>query len=63
MSTLILKTDNFVMVLLTYIRTPNEDKNEDGKELFYLTLEDVFIILVGQVRLILGGLNKKVGKE
>jgi len=42
---------------------PTEDKYEIEKELFYATVEDVFNTSEGQIRLILGNFNAKIGKE
>jgi len=50
-------------LVLINVHAPTEDKDEIEKELFYATLEDVFNTSVGQVRLILGNFNAKIGKE
>jgi len=61
-TTLTIKTDNFDMVLIN-AHAPTEDKNEEEKELFYATLEDTFSMSKGDIKLVLGDFNAKIGRE
>lgn len=60
-STLILKTDNMVMVLINaHALTGEKDKEEIS---FYVALEDVFDQTKGNIKLVQGDLNAKLEQE
>jgi len=61
-ATLTLETDNFDMVLIN-VHTPTEDKEEEAKEMFYAALEDTFNLSKGDIRLVLGDFNAKIGRK
>lgn len=50
------------MVLIN-VYAPTEDKEENHKEIFYATLENVLSTSRDQVKLIMGNLNAKIGKK
>jgi len=45
------------------VHAPTEEKGEEEKEYFYATLADVLNSSVGNVRIVLGDLNAKLGRE
>lgn len=61
-ATLILKTDNFDMVIIN-VHAPTKDKEEEEKDMFYAALEDTFNQSKGDIRLVLGDFNAKIGRE
>jgi len=61
-STLTLKDKNLHIVLIN-VHAPTEEKDEEIKEEFYDTLEEVFDTTVGNIKIVLGDLNAKIGKE
>ncbi|XP_022180576.1 craniofacial development protein 2-like [Myzus persicae] len=61
-STLTLKDKNIHVVLIN-VHAPTEDKDEEIKEEFYDTLEEVVDNTVGNIKIVLGDLNAKIGKE
>ncbi|KAL4154026.1 hypothetical protein QTP88_001859 [Uroleucon formosanum] len=61
-STLTLKDKNLHIVLIN-VHAPTEDKDEEKKEEFYDALEEVFDSTVGNIKIVLGDLNAKIGKE
>jgi len=58
---LTLKDKNFHIVLIN-VHALTGEKDEEIKEEFYDTLEEVFTT-VGNIKIVLGDLNAKIGKE
>lgn len=50
------------MVLIN-VHAPTEDKDGDGAEVFYATLEDVYESLMGSSWIIVDDFNAKIGRE
>jgi len=61
-STLILRTRDFRIVLIN-AHAPTEEKYDEEKEEIYSTLEDTMDTAVGDVKIVLGDFNAKIGKE
>lgn len=61
-STLTLKDKNLHIVLIN-VHATTEEKDEEIKEEFYDTLEEVFDNIVGNIKIVLGDLNAKIGKK
>jgi len=61
-STLTLKTRDFRIVLIK-AHAPTEEKDDEEKEEFYSTLEDTMDTAVGDLKIVLGDFNAKLGKE
>ena len=61
-STLTLRTNDFRIVLIN-AHAPTKEKDDEEKEEFYSTLEDVMDTSVGDVKIVLGDFNAKIGKE
>lgn len=61
-STLTLK-DNDLNIVLINVRAPTEDRDEEEKKDFYERLEEIFDKTLGNIIIVLGGLNAKIEKE
>jgi len=61
-STLTLRTGNMDIVLIN-VHAPTDEKDEEEKELFYTILKDVYESVKGNIILVLGDFNTKIGRE
>lgn len=61
-STITLRTDNMDIVLIN-VHEPTDEKDEEEKELFYAILENVYKSVKGNIILVLGEFNAKIGRE
>ncbi|XP_008178164.1 uncharacterized protein LOC100570975 [Acyrthosiphon pisum] len=61
-STLTLRTRDFQIVLIN-VHAPTEEIDDEEKEEFYSTLKDVTHTVVGNVKIVQGDFNAKIGKE
>jgi len=46
-------------MVIIYVHAPTKDKEEEEKEMFYAALEDTFNQSKGDIRLVLGDLNRR----
>lgn len=61
-STITIKTNGLDIVIIN-VHAPTEDKEDCEKEEFYTTLEDVYNGSAGSIKIVVGDLNAKVGRE